>query len=387
MQKKITILSLLLALLSFPLYAQEDPGIQAAEEELPDASIDVDLAFVSNYVFRGDDLFITRAQQKNESYGSHSGEMAFQPSITFNTPLEGLSFNIWGSFAMFGRDDVDTDQIVQTAPGSSTDVISGLAIGEPQANAIVQAAGGTADGITTTALSTNKETGGLPGYYAEPNGLKRLDELDFTIAYSADTKVGSIGFGFVAYTFPYISNGQTLTGGTEEIFVSYALPFLPELGLSVNADIDSSVMYYNLSYGSGVEITDGVSLDYGAGVGYGNGYLGKRVQGIQDVTGSIGISAYGFSVAYNIAYRPNLEFFDEDTSGNRNNPSWINGSSTAGDGLVADPSQTNGFVRTTINNGIGTAISNASGVNYTYTPRQKLPRTLWWISAGYSFSI
>lgn len=391
MHKKITILSLLLALLSSPLYAQgEELATEVAEsagdEELPDASIDVDLAFVSNYVFRGDDLFVNRANQKGESFGSHTGEVAFQPSVTFNTPVEGLYFNIWGSFAMFGRDDVDTDQLVQTAPGG-TDVLAGAGLGEPQAANIVNAAGGSPDAIATAALTTNKETGGLPGYYAETNGLKRLDELDFTIGYAADTKIGSMGFGVVVYTFPYISNGQTLTGGTEEFFVSYALPFLPELSLSTYVDVTSSVMYHNLAFGSGIEIADGISLDYGAGVGYGNGYLAKRVQGIQDVSGSIGVSLYGFSIAYNIAYRPNLEFFDTD-SGNLDSANWLNGGSSAGDGLVADPARTTGPVNSFVNSTINTNLAaNPQTAGYTYTPRQKLPKTLWWISVGYSFSI
>ncbi len=388
MHKKITILSLLLALLSSPLFAQDDvtdvtPA--AAEDELPDASIDVDLAFVSNYIFRGDDLFVNRANQKGESFGSHTGEWAFQPSVTFNTPVEGLSFNIWGSFAMFGRDDVDTDQVVQTAPGG-TDILASAA-GPGQPEAIATAAGGTPSAIATTALTSNKETGGLPGYYAETNGLKRLDELDFTIAYSADTKVGTMGFGFVAYTFPYIANGTTKAGGAEEIFVSYALPFLPELTAAMWTDIDSSVNYYNLSYGSGIEVADGISIDYGAGVGYGSGYLAKRVQGIQDVTGSIGVSLYGFSVAYNISYRPNLEFFDTD-GGNLDSANWINGGSSAGDGLVADPGRTTGLVNSFINNTINTNLAaNPNTAGYTYTPRQKLPSTVWWVSLGYSFSI
>lgn len=387
MQKKITILSLLLALLSFPLYAQPDDVTDvapAADDELPDASIDVDLAFVSGYVFRGDDLFVSRADQKGQSYGSHTGEIAFQPSITFNTPVEGLSFNIWASFAMFGRNDVDVDQVIQTAPAGS-DVLAG-ASGPGQVAAIASAVG-TGSTAVTTALGSNKETGGLPGYYAELNGLKRLDELDYTIDYSRDTKVGTIGFGFVAYTFATISNSATKSAGAEEIFVSYALPFLPDLSLSAHTDIDSSVAYYNLSYGSGLDITDGISLDYGAGVGYGSGYAGKRVQGIQDVTGSVGITAYGFNVTYNVAYRPNLEFFDTDT-GNLDSANYINGGSSAGDGLVADPAQTTGLVNSFVNSTINTNLAaDPRTAGYTYAPRQKLPKTLWWISAGYSFSI
>ncbi|HNL02684.1 MAG TPA: hypothetical protein PKJ30_16350, partial [Leptospiraceae bacterium] len=81
---------------------------------LPDASIQVSLQLVSNSVFRGDDTFKGRAQQKRKQYGTHSGEWMFQPSITFNTPLEGLTFNWVGSFALAGRQDTDVDQRIES---------------------------------------------------------------------------------------------------------------------------------------------------------------------------------------------------------------------------------------------------------------------------------
>ena len=65
MLKKTIAISLVLGLVSTPAFAQDD--------ELPDASIDVELAFVSNYLFRGSDLFANRAVQKGESLGIHTG--------------------------------------------------------------------------------------------------------------------------------------------------------------------------------------------------------------------------------------------------------------------------------------------------------------------------
>lgn len=372
MHKKITILmGSLLALLSFPLYAQE--------EELPDASIDVDLNFVSSYIFRGADLFENRAVQKGESYGSHTGEVAFQPSITFNTPVEGLYFNLWGSFATAGRSDQDVDGALQTRPGGDAiDINTAIFTATADNNAIdaLALANGTVD---------DGSADGLPGFYRENNGLDRLDELDLTIGYGADTRVGSFGFGIVSYTNP---NSKTLGGfgnPFEEIFFSYALPFLPDLGFSAYTDIGGNGAYYNLSYGSGVELADGISLDFGAGVGYG---VVSKLQGIQDVTGSVGVSLYGFSVSYNLVYRPNLAFFDDDRGTNSfEGVFWPTGGSSAGDGLVVDPGQTTDFFDRSVNAAISSAISDALGTSYTYTPRQKLPKTLWFISAGYSFSI
>ena len=303
MHKKITILSLLLALLSSPLLAQDpEPDPAPADDALPEGSIDVDLAFVSNYVFRGQDLFTGRAQQKGESYGSHTGEWAFQPSVTFNTPVEGLYFNFWGSFAMAGRQDQDVDGALQTKPnGTAVDITTALStIGTDPVAALNRANSTVDDGSTD----------GMPGWYRENNGLDRLDEVDLTIGYGTDTSIGSIGFGIISYTNPNSKTKGALGDPVEEIFFSYALPFLPDLSLSMYTQLNDSVNYYNLSYGSGVEITDGISLDYGAGVGYG---VRSKLQGVQDVTGSVGVTVYGFSIAYNVSYRPTLAFFDEDT--------------------------------------------------------------------------
>ncbi|MEQ9363823.1 MAG: hypothetical protein RIF32_06255 [Leptospirales bacterium] len=368
MQKKITILSLLLALLSFPLYAQDDviDVAPAAEDELPDASIDVDLAFVSNYVFRGTDLYTNRAQQEKKAVGEHTGALSFQPSININTPVEGLYFNLWGNFAMEGRSDQDVDQRLQTGPDTT---------------AVTPGAAQTTYSTATVGdyLGQNAEAGTLPGYYNELNGLDRLDELDLTIGYGADTKVGTIGFGFVSYQQP---NTKAKAGfALNEVFVSYALPFLTDLSLSLYSDIASSNQYYNLGYGSGVDIADGISLDYGVGVGYG---VKADLKGIQDVTGSVGVTLYGFSVAYNFSVRPDLRFHDGDAAGGAS-AQWINGGSTNADGLTEDFSQKYG-----VNEVIKSTVQSALEVgnsNFVYTPRSKIPRMVWWVSAGYSFSI
>ncbi len=375
MIKKVTVFSLLLALVSFPVFAQDDidPAPAADDDALPEGSVDVDLAFVSNYVFRGTDFFTNRASQKGESYGAHTGAWAFQPSINFNTPVEGLYFNIWGSFAMEGRSDQDTDGLLQTGPSGDS-----IEPTEVWTNAAFPS--------LTTPLD---DLGAFPGYYREENGLDRLDEVDMTIGYEADTTVGYMGFGIVNYMQPNTraKSGFALT----EIFVSYALPFLPDLSLTMYSETDSSEQYYNLSYGSSFDIADGISLDYGVGVGYG---VWENLKGVQDVTGSIGISAYGFYLAYNFAVRPNIAFHEqllgEDSYGEAV-PAWIDGESTYGDGLVADPSLNNGVLNAAVNGAIGNFLNattmGTSGRTYSYTPRQKMPRTLWWLSVGYSFSI
>lgn len=367
MLKKLSAFGLLLTLTSAPVFA---------EDELPDVNVDVGLNFVSNYIFRGGDFHANRALQKGESYGSHTGEWAFQPTITFNTP-SGLFFNIWGSFATAGRKDQDTDQSFQTAPGGSA---------LPSDPASIAAAYSS---VTLADLLTqDKRVGSVPGFYKEANGLERADEIDLTIGYSTSTKEGNIGFGIIHYTGP---NADTKSAfpQTTEVYFTYAPPFLTELTLAYYTDTEAfnDANYYNLSYGSSLDLSDDLSMSYKVAAGYG---VVDRLQGWQDVTGTIGFSFSGFSVGFNYVYRPDLRFFDADNSTgfNETAPAWLVGGSTRRDGEVADPARTTGPVNALINNTIQGLFDTALGAGaYTYTPRQKLPRTLWFVNVGYSFSI
>jgi len=76
-----------------------------------ESSINVDLPIVSTYVFRGVDVFQNKFVQEKKSISGFNLAPAIQPSITFNF-TEGLSFNIWSSFALTNRQDKDTDQLL-----------------------------------------------------------------------------------------------------------------------------------------------------------------------------------------------------------------------------------------------------------------------------------
>ncbi|MCB1319892.1 MAG: hypothetical protein KDK34_06555, partial [Leptospiraceae bacterium] len=118
MLKRITLFAMILCLSSFPLMAQDD--------ELPEGSIDVDLAVVSNYVWRGGDIHAVKlAEQKQDEISSNTEAWTFQPSITLNTPVDGLYFNIWGSFAMHNREDQDVDLRIQQGPAGPDVLASG----------------------------------------------------------------------------------------------------------------------------------------------------------------------------------------------------------------------------------------------------------------------
>ena len=366
-----------------------------AEEKLPDASVSVTAEFVSTYMFRGQDIHATNyyAQRGARDEGKTQA-WTFQPDITFNTPVEGLTFGIWGSFAMNNRKDTDTDYRIQQGPGGTN--LVNYSTGDTSAlqtklatlgtqSGYIAALKGTGDpSLQDPACRTSSPTC-VPGMYKEENGLFRNDEIDYTIAYERQTKVGTLKGGIYYYTYPNVS---AKSDADEEVFIGYALPQLPELMLTFYTYVDAGAKtqnYIELAYEDSFEINEDLSITYGATAGYG---IQDRLQGIQNVDGSLGVEFRGFFIAANVSYRPDLRFFDTDSGSTDQLPMYLVGGSTRADGLVTDQSKTVGIYNEGVNAAIQSAIDVplGSGV-YTYTPRQKLPTEVYWINMGYSFDI
>lgn len=380
-------------------------GSLLADDQPPKATITVDTQVVSNYVFRGADMFINRASQNGEKYGANTGEWAFQPSITYNTPLDGLTFNAWFSYAMAGRGDVDTDQVLQTSAGGA-DIGTGVTL---------RSALDTAVPSGTAQANIN-----APGFYKELNGLRRLDELDLTIGYDKVTSAGRFIFGYVAYT---LANPNRGSGGIiaaepyygNEVYVGYGLKAFPDLTITVYDDTRVGNTYTKIAYSSSMKMMgDAIELKYGISAGYGAKQLyatqtvafggcaavpcsaaslsvtapSQSIQGWQDVTGNVAVAhKSGFYVGFNVAYRPDLRFVDPDTAGNPHKPLWVDGGSTVSDGKIADPSRTNGYVNKVINTRLQTAMNGAGNANFSYTPRQDIPKYVYWLNVGYKVDI
>jgi hypothetical protein len=349
---------------AMPLFAQEEGG-----SDLP--GVDVSMDFVSNYVWRGYDVHQSYFDQQGKSYSGTNVAPAFQPSITLNTPVDGLSVNLWGSFAMVGREDADADGRLQYMGGGDDIYLDSGVI--------------SATGVSPTAgtdLSTyinNQIAAGnynLPGYYAEANGLKRVDELDITIDYSWESTIGSLSAGIVSFYWPNVVSG----GGVAptELYVAYSPKGLSDFAVSANYDLTSNGQYYNASYGHDFEFSENVSLSLGAAAGYGV-MPSSGKQGMMDVTGNIGMTFGGFTVGLNVAHRPDLWMYD---SGSSKWPEWISGDNGY-DGNEADPAGAYGLTNELVNG----YISSASVVTANYKPMQKLPKNLVWVNFGYSFSI
>ncbi|MCP4709884.1 MAG: hypothetical protein GY869_14775, partial [Planctomycetes bacterium] len=165
-------------------------------------------------------------------------------------------------------------------------------------------------------------------------------------------------------------------------------PVVP-LTLSAWGEINSADIYTSIGTGHEIELSDSMTVSLGVSAGYG---VYEGLQGWQDVTTSVGLSVGGFSVGLNAAYRPNLaihEKFLGNTVADKNQPLWLNGGSTVFDGMVADPAQTTGLANDLIINAINanTSLAALAPGGYTYTPRKKLPRVVYWLNLGYTLEL
>lgn len=400
--------------------------LMAEETKLPNASVDVNATVVSNYVFRGNDMFQNRFVQKRKEIDGKNIAPAFQPSITFKTPVDGLTFNVWGSFALSGREDKDVDQRIQTGRGAYNTAEPGFG-NNPLVDAaqtfgtsgVAAAQAQLYSSYTTLATPTHNLFSGTAGqsianqkvatFYKDVNGLKRLDEIDLTLAYSSATRVGVLGFGIIHYGLanakgkanPFGGIANTANYYATEMYVSYALPMLPDLTAKLSSDIVNSNQYYQLLYSKTFNVSDSVAVSVNTGPGYSvqtnlytlNGGAGQAndpaiqtLQGWKEWTSNVGVTVKGFTVGVNAAYRPDLRFFDLDYGTNR--ALEVDGGSTMDDGLIPNPATSgSGIYADLLTRTVTTAVRNRTGnQSYTYTPRQKLPKWLYWVNLGYTAS-
>lgn len=379
--------------------ALQDPAweeVLKIEDDKPILTVELDNTFVSNYVDRGEDMFANYAVQKHVPYGSTTGAWVYTPTLLFKFPQVGLFFEIFGSFALAGRNDRDVDGIFQTGPGGD-DLLAGVEGGISEQvtaiqNSMIPETQGTlkllCDYIATAGgaplpdeCAAPSDWGSLnvPKLYKEEVGLKRLDKLILTFGYETETRAGNIGFGLTSDA-PINPIGKEPPA--TEIFFNYAPPFFTDLTAEVLLDISSSDVYYHLQYEHEISIGGKFAIIPGVGAGY---LVSEHIQGWRDVTASLSFTIGGFTIGFHAAHRPNLRFFDEDEH-DRGLPVWLDGGSNQTDGLVTDPSRIYGPVNALVNSTIE-GILQIGNPNFTYTPRQKLPRNLYWMSAGYTVEL
>lgn len=209
-----------------------------------DPLLDYEVALVSNYVFRGVDVFVSTYDKEGEAHGAFNVAPAVQPSLTFYGP-GGFSFGLWGSWALTDRDP------------------------EPE-----------------------------KGF----DGLKVWDEVDYTLAWDWENKLGAFSAGLINYA------NVPANGSLTEVYFSWGLPVLDALGPTVahysvidnNPDL-AAATYTSLSVGGGETIS------WSASVG-----VSRK---LQDVTAGVGYALGDVSLSFNAAYRPNPDLvgpYDKD---------------------------------------------------------------------------
>jgi len=232
-------------------------GASARAEEAPTlATYGVDL--VSDYVFRGNDVYWSVWSLSKAKHDAVNVSPAAQPSVTFFGP-NGLSLNLWGSFAVANRED-DTKKAFL--------------------------------------------------------GLGQNDELDYTLAYDWSNRLGAFTAGFIYYSYFGTAPAWSVNAApvTTEAMFKWGMPFLKAVNptLAHYATAYPGMAYTALSFGGGETVVWGLNI--GNGLMTPNGLMAgnttapvKHISGIQDVTAKLGVVLGDFTVAANAAIRPTPE--------------------------------------------------------------------------------
>ncbi len=379
-------------LISGPAFAESEYA-EHHREASADGSVELTIGFASTNVFRGEDEFASRFEQKSSSYRSFNNAPAFKPALVWHTPVAGLYFEIEPELAIRGRKDRDTDGRMQFSPGGANVWMDSYAQ--------TYVSGSTVPVSTSTANSTvlsEIQAGGWPTNsiasmevykpYKEQNGLNRRDEIEFKAGYDTSHWLGDFGFGLLVINGvgpkgkenPFDPSASDEAYRHSEIFFRYAPPFLRSLSLTSYADMVNSNQYHQLSYATDWDITSDFEITFEGGPAYA---VNSGIQGWHDVTGRLGVQYAGLSAGVNAACRPKRAFFTD--AENTTRPLEWDGSDRASQGLITDPSQNNGLFNDARNAFITQAVRRATGNQfYTYTPRQKIPRWIYWVDASYT---
>lgn len=389
--------SLVSALSAQTTSAEPGPTTTATtSQQIPEATVDVDITIRSNFIDRGEDRGRNRAVQRGTAYSSREAPGYFQPSVKFNTPVEGLYFSVFTSMAMSHRNDTDVDQRLETGPAGDQTILADSA--NRFVNTAMSPQAYVADQLNTAYTGNiwpTRPIANVPVYrfYKDANGLKRGDQVDLSMGYSSATTIGTFDFGIISSTRldprgksnPFGDAGANYQ--KTEMYVSYALPFLPDVSLLLLSDVVNSDQYWKLSYGKEIEISETQKIDAGIAAAYG---VQSNLQGLMDVPLTLGYTISGFRIGVEAVCRPQSKMYDAGYSGDTNTPSaiQIDGASNIVDRRIPDPSKTKGFANQVVNGMIQSSIRERTGnTSYNYTPRQRIPRWLYSVNLGYSTSL
>ena len=225
--KKILTMALLIASVQTgAVFAEEKPGM------------DVYMNVASSYFFRGAHVYSAATKEYDATKSTYKDDVAFplapslQSGFTFYAPLKGLSFDVWSAFALTNRKA-----------------------------ATVTNSGDTADHLSS------------------------VDEVDFTVAYEFDNKVGTWKIFLISYLLPNDSSTQFTEFGfsyTAPLPLSPTLYFAnnvsgPGTGSAVPATYMSLNISHELKFAKTMSLTPGLTYGYtrahGSTMELGKGYL------------------------------------------------------------------------------------------------------------------
>jgi len=152
-----------------------------------------------------------------------------------------------------------------------------------------------------------------PAFYKEPNGLRRVDEVDLTLSYSFDTKLGKITGGIITYLLPNTTKGVTEIDQSTELFVGYSPKALPNLSITLygetNLDGYEGATFTYLSYSIPLIESQNMTLSFDPGLGY---QTQDNLQGIKYVSLPFTLAMGSLKFMFVGIYRPDTRFFDSD---------------------------------------------------------------------------
>ncbi|HEX7928469.1 MAG TPA: hypothetical protein VF678_12820 [bacterium] len=237
----------LLLLIALPAFAEDKP--------LMDYGVDL----VTDYVSRGEDIYVRRFDKEQEKHTAVNMAPALQPSVTFFAP-NGLSLNLWGSFALSNRADDNAKGFL---------------------------------------------------------GLGRDDELDYTLAFDWSNRLGGFTAGVIVYSY-FDACRRSPTGACNrntpdpdpvpvDALFRWAMPFA--------ASAHPTFAYYaNQTPGASyttLGVSGGETFIWAATVGM----VAAGAAGVTDLTAKLGVVLGDFKVSLDGAYRPNPELigpYDKD---------------------------------------------------------------------------
>ena len=265
-------------------------------QERKEPNIQLTLALVSDYVWRGEDFFFNKFVFDKKDSQHLNFNPAFQPNLFVLFPT-GLYFNLWGNYALQNRADKDLNM----------------------------------DGIINTKFTNTQDpcnTNYTGNDICEQNGLARRDEVDYTLGYKQISKFGKFDFGAIAYTYPKSSDIRVKS--SFELMFTYTppIPINPDLSFSLYSDLILQTEFFQILYAHTFNVHKYVGVYLSFLLSYQNDGL-RNISNWKYGSASFGFTFENFQITLTGIHRFTPEFFNNrkynlNTIDNNDTTLWSN---------------------------------------------------------------